>query len=196
MSGIPDDIERQLAIRLRGIKKTAQAAEERAGAVQQTRFLSSEMAALLTRQVGRELFSYYVYLGLYNWFADLGLDGLAGFMKKNADEELKHTEKVNAYLVDTNNRPALPAIEAPAPEYDSAVAVAQAALDHEISVTADWKNIHGLAVNDNDPTTMALALWFVTEQIEEEDKTMKLVQKLKLAGDGLALLQIDEMYKE
>jgi ferritin len=69
-------------------------------------------------------------------------------------------------------------------------------LDHEISVTADWKNIHGLAVNDNDPTTMALALWFVTEQIEEEDKTMKLVQKLKLAGDGLALLQIDEMYKE
>ena len=100
--------------------------------------------------------------------------------------------KVYGYLLTAGADIALPPIPAPETTWDSPLSVANATLEHERVVTANWQSIADRAVKDGDHATKQLSQWFVTEQMEEEDVAVKLVQRLKLAGDGPGLLVIDQ----
>lgn len=49
---------------------------------------------VLNTQVNQELNSYYLYLGMANYFAYKNLDGFAKYMKKRSEEEITHADKI------------------------------------------------------------------------------------------------------
>jgi ferritin len=175
-------------------EKRAQAADPAAAKTPptppaQTKFLSTTMAELLAEQVGNEAYSFYLYMALDAYADNLGLDGFAKYFGNAAEEELKHTKKVHQYLMDTGTVVALPAIKAPPGNPGSMQAAVEAALEHERKITANWQRIAAQARTDADAATEMLAQWFVTEQIEEEDRSVKLLQKVMLGGNaGLIVL--------
>jgi ferritin len=125
------------------------------------------------------------------WLDNEGLTGFSKWMNKQADEETKHGMKIYGYLLSAGTELLLPAIPAPDSKFASAMDVGEKTLHHEITITESWRTISAFAQRDGDAATMALAQWFVTEQMEEEDRAVKLVQRLKLAGDRAGLLILD-----
>jgi ferritin len=86
----------------------------------------------------------------------------------------------------------LRAIEKPMAEFESPLAVMQAALAHEQKVTESINNLYELAVTERDYAAQVMLQWFVTEQVEEEASAGAIVDQLTLAGDsGSALLMLD-----
>lgn len=139
-----------------------------------SKWVSPELRELLNRQLGREIGSRNIYFAAANWFTDKGLFNTAGLMRKYAAEELAHFEKVNDYLLAADIMPVLPTI--PPPDMpDAVLSILRAILDHEMSITQDWKAIFKLSLKDADPTAMQLASWFCTEQLEEEGKIQGLL---------------------
>ena len=82
-------------------------------------------------------------------------------------------------------------IEAPPTEWKSPLEAFEAAYNHETKVTGMINGLVDLAIKESDHATNAFLQWFVTEQVEEEEQTDAIVQKLKLVGDGGGLFMLD-----
>lgn len=156
------------------------------GATKQTSFLSDELTAFLSQQVGNEAFAAYAYYGAAAWFGKRGLDGFKKMCEAQANDEIGHARKIFDHLVDANAPMVLPPVSAPFMNYESVEEVCKAIVEHEKSVTVSWRAIGDQAFSDKDMATMSLASWFLLEQIEEENKASALYDKVKMAGpDGI-----------
>lgn len=161
-----------------------------------TKFISDEMATLLTTQIGHEMFAFYEYTAIAVWFESQGLCGFASWANKQARDEQCHMQKILCYLVGLGATPTLPAIpEAPAMAQDIKAAV-QAILSREKSVTENWYIIAKKAMEDLDVASIDLSQWFVKEQMEEENLVKVIMQRLELASDGTGILVLDNELKE
>lgn len=160
---------------------------------EQTKFVSEEMAALLNQQVANEMYAAYLYFMVAAWSETKGLTGFAKHFKTQGNDEIAHAMKVYGYLVATNTDVTLPAI--PSPEslakFSEMQEATRAVADQEMKVTADWKQIGELAKGEPNLATQELAQWFMTEQVEEENKSIALHQKVQLADTGSGILLLD-----
>lgn len=157
-----------------------------------TKFLSDEIATMLTTQVGHEMFAFYEYTAISVWFEAQGLPGFAAWAKKQAGDESCHMQKVLCYLIEVGATPTLPSVpEAPSMATDVKAAV-QAILTREKSVTMNWHNIAKKAMEDTDVATIQLAQWFMTEQMEEENLVKVIMQRVAMADTTTGILVLDE----
>ena len=159
----------------------------------QTRFLSEEMNKMLNEQISFEMFSAYLYFMISAWSQSKGLTGFQAHFDKQGHGEIGHAMKIYKYLVDTGAKVDLPAIPSPTGLIKSSnmQEACRAALDHEMVVTDRWTKIGNKAKTENSIVTIELAQWFLTEQIEEEDLSLTLLQKVEMADNGAGLLIID-----
>lgn len=159
----------------------------------QTKFLTPEMTELLNEQIAFEMFSAYLYYMLSAWSQSKGLTGFEGHFKKQGDGEIGHAMKIYGYLVDTGSKVDLPGIPSPTGlvKFTNMQEACRAALDHEMVVTRRWQTIGEQAKKDPNLATQELAQWFMTEQVEEEDLSLTLLNKVELADSGAGLLIID-----
>lgn len=158
-----------------------------------TTFVEPEVAKLLNQQIGNEMYSAYVYMAMAAFLHSVGLDGFATWMEIQSKEELKHAQKIENFLVEAGSDVILPAIESPRVDYSDHVDVAVQALEHEKKITQDWYEITDLVRQSGNIATLNLCQWFLNEQIDEEDKAVKLVQRAKLSGyDGSGVLLFDQ----
>ena len=64
---------------------------------------------------------------------------------------------------------------------------------HEKKITASIHKMYDLAVKDKDYESQNMLNWFINEQIEEEEQTQYMLNRLKLAEKNIcATLQIDK----
>ena len=113
-------------------------------------------------------------------------------MKKQAKEEYEHTMKFWDHVVDRGGRVILKAIEAPKTEWDSPLAVFEAAYGHEQMISDKINKLVDLSLAESDHASNAFLQWFVTEQVEEEESVLEIVDQLKLIeGDRGALFMLD-----
>lgn len=147
-----------------------------------TKFLSDEITEMLSQQVGNEVFASYSYHGVAAWFDITGLKGFSTYHEKQGKGEIEHAMKIFKHMLEAGAEPNLPAISAPLVRYDSVEQALQAIVDHEKSVTESWRKIGEQAMEDKDMATMGLAQWFMTEQLEEENSAITLLQRAKMAG--------------
>lgn len=169
---------------------------EEVDAKEHTEFVPPDMEILLNAQVGREMYSAYVYFMISAAFQAKGLTGFESWTEKQGQGEISHAMKIKKYLIDTGSTLALPDI--PSPEIDlklDVAALTQAMMDQEMSVTSDWKNISQLAKQQENSATFKLAQDFIAEQIEEENSVLSLLQKVKMADSGSGILLIDSDLK-
>jgi ferritin len=146
----------------------------------------------MNEQIMHETGSAYLYLSMAASFHAKGLDGMAQWMKAQAQEELGHALRFFNHINDRGGRVELLAIDKPQTEWDSPLAAFKAALGHEEFITGKIDELVKIAREENDNAAGIMLQWFVTEQVEEEDSVSKVVDMLELIGDfGHGLLMAD-----
>lgn len=146
--------------------------------------ISEKIQEALNGQLNAELYSSYLYLSMSAYFQDINLGGFANWMRVQAQEELVHTMKFYDFVNERGGRVVLKPVEGPPIEWDSPLAVFEAAYKHETKVTGLINELVELALAEHDHATNIFLQWFVTEQVEEEDSANEVVQKIKLMGDA------------
>ena len=144
--------------------------------------ISKEMEKALNEQVNKEFYSAYLYLSMAAYLADQHFDGMATFMKAQAQEEVGHGMKIYAYVEEQGGRVILDAIDKPQADFEGVEQIFDLSLKHEKFVT---KSIHSLvdqAIKEGDHATKTFLDWFVTEQVEEEAGMDTILHKVKMIG--------------
>ena len=155
--------------------------------------VSKKLEKALNKQINAEFWSAYLYLSMSMHFANNGLPGVANWFKIQFQEEQEHALKIANYLISKGNRVELEPIEKVETEWKSPLAAFEDTLKHERQVTILINDLVALARSENDFATENMLLWFVNEQIEEEETAQGLIDNLKLIGDnGFGLYTIDK----
>jgi len=154
--------------------------------------IGQRMQDAMNEQIKHETFSAYLYFAMAADFHDKGLDGMAQWMKAQAQEELGHALRFFNHVNDRGGRVELQAIEKPQKAWDSPLAAFQAAREHEEFITGKINDLAKLADDENDRAAGIMLQWFVSEQVEEEDSVAKVIDLLGIAGEeGPGLLMAD-----
>ncbi|HEU68039.1 MAG TPA: ferritin [Candidatus Acetothermia bacterium] len=154
--------------------------------------IGKKMEGALNEQIREELGSAYLYLAMAGHFAAEGWDGMAGWMRVQAAEELEHAMRLFDHVVERGGRVKLHALAEPEAKWASPLAAFHAAYKHEQHITACIHGLVELAQKENDHAAAAMLQWFVSEQVEEEDHTLKAVQLLERVGsEGRGLVMAD-----
>jgi ferritin len=141
------------------------------------------MEEALNRQVNRELYSSYLYLGMSAYFESVNLKGFAGWMMVQSGEERNHAMKLYDYILARQGKVVLDAIEAPKAKWASAGKIFDEVYAHEQKVTGMINNLVDLAIKEKDHATFEMLQWFVKEQVEEEANAALIVDRIKTIGD-------------
>jgi len=161
---------------------------------QQTKFLSDDIVEMLAQQVGNEMTAFYEYTAINAWCDGVGLPGFTAWTAKQACDEMAHMKKVLRYLTIAGVSPKLPSISGTVTSYADVKATVDAIYSREKEVTANWRAIAKKALQDADAGTCALAQWFVTEQMEEEDTVEAVKFRLSIGSVLEVDLQLMEQY--
>lgn len=156
-------------------------------------YISEKMEQALSAQVNAEVASAYLYQSMAAWLDASNLPGCAHWMKKQAEEELEHAEKIYDFVYDRGGKVVYGAIEAPQTEWKNALALFEHVLEHEQKVTGLIYGLVDLAIELKDHATKNMLNWFLTEQVEEEKNATEVLGKFKSMGtSGIALSHIDK----
>ena len=154
--------------------------------------ISQRMQDEMNAQIMHETFSAYLYFSMAAYFHAKSLDGMAQWMKAQAQEELSHALRFFDHIDERGGRIELEAIEKPQILWESPLAAFEAALAHEEFITGRINELVQVAAEENDNAAAIMLQWFVSEQVEEEASVTKVVDMLKLIGDsGHGLLMAD-----
>ncbi len=150
--------------------------------------IDEKMQDALNKQVNQEFFAAYLYLSAAAYLESVNLSGFAAWMKTHAHEELTHGQKIFDYIQSRGGKVTLTAIESPKTEWKSPTEAVSDAYEHELKVTKMIDDLVELSRAQKDNASEAFLQWFVTEQVEEEEITLELLEKLKFVGDNKAAL--------
>ncbi len=153
--------------------------------------ISKEMIKSLNKQLKKEMYSSYLYLGMSAWCSEQSFNGSADWFMKQYDEEMMHAMKVYKYLLDQGAKIELHPIKESTTTYKSLLSCFENSLDHERSMTKSFNKLCDFAIKEKDHASYTFFQWFVNEQVEEEATVSEVITKLKLVGDGNGLYLVD-----
>ena len=147
----------------------------------------------INEQIKNELQAHYNYLGMSAHFEETPYLGFAKWMRAQATEEHVHAMKLFDFLRERNVSIELGAIDAPKTKYGPGpLEVFEVALAQEQGVTRQINDLYELALKEKDYSTLPFLMWFLQEQVEEENTVLDIIDRLSLAGDNAAgLLRLD-----
>jgi ferritin len=148
------------------------------------RMISKKIEDAFNDQINAELYSAYIYLSMSAYLNSADLNGMAHWMKVQAEEEVEHAMKFASYIVERGGRVKYKAIECPQEEWASALEVFKGAYEHERYVTRRINDLMDLSVAEKDYASQVFLQWFVSEQVEEEANADEIVKKLEMIGEG------------
>ena len=150
------------------------------------------MQSALNKQIQEEMYSAYLYYAMAAWVEAQNLIGMAMWLKVQAMEEITHAHRFFAFIYERQGQVELFELAKPPKEWKSPLDAFEAAYKHEQHISGCINDLMKLSREIGDYTTETGVLhWFVIEQIEEEQQTDAIVQKLKMIGDdknGLVML--------
>ena len=139
-----------------------------------------------------ELFSSYLYLAMANCFTAKNLDGMASWMRLQAEEERGHGMKFLDFIHQRGGRVLLQQINQPQLDWATPLEAFQDAYNHELEISKRIGALVDLATKENDHAAVNFLQWFVGEQVEEEANALAIVDKLKMVGDNvMGILTMD-----
>ena len=154
--------------------------------------ISKKIEKAFNDQIQAELYSAYLYLAMSAYFTAENLEGMAHWMRMQAEEENIHMMKFFDYILSRGGKVELDQVNAPPTEWDSPLSAFEAAYGHEQMITAKINALVDLALAESDHASNAFLQWFVTEQVEEEESVLEIIDQLKLIKhDPGALFMLD-----
>lgn len=155
--------------------------------------INEKIQQAFNEQINHEIGSAYIYLSMAAYFYTQNLEGMAGWMKVQAKEEMVHAMKFFTNIIDRDGNVVLGAIEKPKTSWASPVDAWKDAYKHEQFITGKIHNLVKLAAAESDYASTPLLNWFEDEQIEEEQQTLRAVQLLeKIGTSGAGLVMLDK----
>lgn len=157
--------------------------------------VNAEVQDAFNAQIRNELFSGYLYLSMSAHFESESHPGFAHWMRLQAQEELAHAMRLFDFVHRRGGRVMLQEIEQPQADFGSSLSIFEMALGHEKKVTAMIHDLYALAGEHRDFAAQQELLWFIAEQVEEEDSASTAVDQLRMAGESqAALLMLDQQF--
>ncbi len=154
--------------------------------------MKERVAEALTKQVNKEFYSAYLYLGMSAYFQEKNLSGFANYMRVQAQEEMTHAMKMFDFLIERGEKPALERIDGIKSDWKDIVEIFDASLKHERMISDSINNILEIAFDEKDYATANMLQWFVSEQVEEESNAENILEQLKMIeGKGPGLFMLD-----
>ncbi|MDU6923582.1 non-heme ferritin [Franconibacter helveticus] len=155
--------------------------------------LKSDMMEKLNEQMNLELYSSLLYQQMSAWCSYHSFEGAAAFLRRHAQEEMTHMQRLFDYLTDTGGLPQINAIASPFAHYASLDELFKATYEHEQLITHKINELAHAAMTSQDYPTFNFLQWYVAEQHEEEKLFKSVIDKLTLVGkSGEALYFIDK----
>lgn len=146
----------------------------------------------INNQIQAEFHSAYLYLGYSAWFESKNLDGFAHWMKMQWEEEIEHGMKFYNHLLRRGAEVKLKTLDAPDASLSSPQDAFERALKHEQYISQRIHKLYSLAQEEEDYPLQTLLHWFIDEQVEEEEVTGNILERLKMIkGNNSALLDLD-----
>jgi ferritin len=153
--------------------------------------MSPKLITALEKQANHELLAAQNYLAMAYWSDVHHHGGFAKFFHQQAAEEQGHAGKILKHLADRDVVPVIGALAAPKVDYHQLIEVSQAAYDFERANTAGIHAAYEAALTEKDYPAQVLLHWFISEQVEEEAWSDKLLVKTREATCAGALLNLD-----
>ncbi len=102
--------------------------------MKKNKILSDKVESKINELIGEELKAMYAYSAIANWCQENGYLKAFTFFLGESDDEKKHSEVWQKYVLDLGCVPELVAIDTPESDFDSLSAVIEFALDMETSL--------------------------------------------------------------
>ena len=145
----------------------------------------------LNRQFNQELAAAHSYLALSVWCDVRNLKGFGKYFAKQSGEEHSHAERILKHLTDRGVTAEVMAIPAPKQEFRTLLEVAQQAQGQEHTNTLGVNAVYEAAVTAKDYPAQVLMHWFIKEQVEEEDWSTEMVERVQAASCAGSLSDLD-----
>lgn len=141
--------------------------------------ISKRLHEAINAQINAELWSAYLYLAMSMDAEDKGYKGVANWFYVQYREEQDHARILMNYLNTREAKVELRPIDAVPAAWESVEAMFRQTLKHEKVVTAMINNLVSIAREDQDFASMNRLVWFVDEQIEEEESARGMITALE-----------------
>jgi bacterioferritin B len=142
----------------------------------------------LNEQVAREFAASQQYVAIAVYYDAETLPGLAAHFYRQAVEERNHAMMIVQYLLDADERVAVPGVAAPQTEFPDAVAPVRLALEQEKAVTEQIAALAHQARDERDLVGEQFLHWFLSEQREEVAGMSTLLAVVERAAESNLLL--------
>lgn len=156
--------------------------------------VSKKIEDALNKQIRIEAESSQIYLAMACWAEVKGLEGVAGFMYSQSDEEREHMLKLVKFVNERGGHAQISELSAPNVTFESFKEMFEMLFKHEVFVSKSINDLVHLALEEKDYSTHNFLQWYVAEQIEEEAMARTILDKINLIGNdkgGLYLFDRD-----
>ncbi len=146
--------------------------------------LSQKLHNAINEQINAELWSAYLYLAMSMDAENKGYKGVANWFYVQFQEEQDHARIFMNYLNSRDMKVELkPIAEVPA-TWDSVLAMYKQTLEHEQKVTSLINNLAAIANEDRDYASINRLVWFIDEQVEEEESAREMITAVEAVEDN------------
>jgi len=128
---------------------------------------AEQFVSALNDQIGREFGASQQYAAVAVYYDDLTLPQMAAFFYRQSLEERDHAMMMVQYLLDADETPVIPGVEAPQVEFADIIEPVKVALEQEKRVTDQISSLAAVAREANDFVSEQFTQWFLKEQVEE-----------------------------
>ena len=155
--------------------------------------LSPKLHAAINEQINAELWSAYLYLSMSLDAENKGLKGVANWFYGQWLEEQDHARILMNYLWSRDCKVELKPIAEVRTQWNSVLEMYQETLKHERVVTGLINNLAAIAMEDRDFASSNMLVWFVNEQVEEEESARDMIFAVEsVEGDKYGMYQLDK----
>ena len=146
--------------------------------------LSQNLHNAINAQINAELWSAYLYLSMSLDAETKGYKGVANWFYIQFQEEQAHARIFMNYLNSRDAKVELLPIEAVPTSWDSVLDMFQQTLQHEKKVTSLINNLAFIANEDRDFASINRLVWFIDEQVEEEESARDMIAAVEAVEDN------------
>lgn len=155
--------------------------------------VSMRLKDAMNAQINAEMWSAYLYLSMALDAESKGYKGIANWFYIQFQEEQDHARIFMNYMNSVDAKVELMPIEAVPTKWDSVLDMFKSTLEHEKKVTALIKNIADIASEEKDYASSARLVWFIDEQIEEEESAREMVSAFEaVEGNKYGMFMMDK----
>ena len=146
--------------------------------------MHSSIEKLLNDQIKYEAQASMQYMAMASWADAKGYGGVSNFFYSQSEEERQHMTKLVKFVNERGGNVVIPALDEPAADFGSLLALFEKFLSSEIFVTEKINHIIYECLQKKDYNVHNFMQWYVTEQLEEEATARTLLDKLNIIGDN------------